>query len=64
MESETFELIKRLVKNGDVLVPNHGYDELAEDNIFVSDLLVSIEAGEVLEDYPNFGKGPCCLVLQ
>jgi hypothetical protein len=64
LKSETFELIKRLAGEKRVLISSHGYDELADDQIFVKEVLASINEGEVIEDYPNFGKGPCCLVLQ
>jgi phage replication-related protein YjqB (UPF0714/DUF867 family) len=37
--SRTFELILDLVKRQDVVVSDHGYDELAEDGILVKDIL-------------------------
>lgn len=64
VESKTFVLIAALVKKKDILISSHGYDELAEDNIFVRDVLSSIENAIVLEDYPEFWKGPCVLLLQ
>jgi hypothetical protein len=51
-----------LIKARDILVSSHGYDELAEDDIMIGDLLSSIDGALVVEDYPDFGKGPCCLV--
>ena len=62
--SATFENIKKLIEKKEVLISSHGYEELAEDDIFVLDVIKSIKTAKVLEDYPNFGKGPCVLLLQ
>jgi len=62
--SSTFKKVKNLIKEKDVLISSHGYDELAEDGILVKEIISSINNAIVLEDYPDFGKGPCCLVLQ
>ena len=64
MESMVFEKIKELVAQQDVLISAHGYDELAEDGILVKEVLSSVNTAIVIEDYPEFKKGPCCLVLQ
>ena len=62
--SDTLELIKALIARGEVKVSDHGYDELAEDDILVRDLVRGATDAEMLEDYPGFPKGPCVLVLQ
>ena len=62
--SRTFEQIVRLVASRDVRVSEHGYDELADDGILVREVVAGVHEGEVIEDYPDYRKGPCVLVLQ
>jgi hypothetical protein len=62
--SKTLERVRELVANGDVQISDHGYDELSADNLTAAELVDGVAAAEVVEDYPNFGKGPCVLVLQ
>jgi hypothetical protein len=62
--SRTLEQIKVLVAKGQVRISEHGYDELAADDLFVRDVVAGMPAAELVEDYPDFPKGPCVLVLE
>jgi hypothetical protein len=63
-ESTTFQKIKKLNEKEKVLISNHGYDELAADGLEVGEILQTIDSAVVLEDYPDFRKGPAVLLLQ
>lgn len=60
----TWERILQLVARGELLISEHGYDELAADSILARDIVDGVVAGEVLEDYPDYPKGPCVLILE
>ena len=62
--SQTLLLIRELVARREVPISDHGYDELAEDDILVSDIVSGVTDAVVIEDYPEYHKGPCVLVLQ
>lgn len=62
--SETFERILQLVQEGSVRFSEHGYDEMAADDILAGDVIRSVAAGVVVEDYLDYPKGPCVLTLQ
>ena len=62
--SDTFQRIQALVQSGEVRISEHGYDEMVEDALGVREVIAGISVGVVVEDYPDYGKGPCVLVLQ
>lgn len=62
--SETFRQIVRLTQRGDVRISDHGYDEMAADGLHARDAIGSATDAVVVEDYLDYPKGPCVLVLQ
>lgn len=62
--TNTFGRIKRLIASGSVRLSEHGYDELANDNLAAREIVEGIEPAILVEDYPDFSKGPTVLLLQ
>jgi len=62
--TDTFYKIIDLIQKDQVLVSSHGYDEMAEELIFVSEVVAGVSEAIVIEDYPSYSKGPCVLLLQ
>ena len=62
--SSTFQQVLNLLSRGEVRISAHGYDELADDGILVKDVMAGVWGAVILEDYPEYPKGSCVLVLQ
>ena len=45
-------------------ISDHGYDELAEDEIKIRDVIDGLADALLVEDYPTAGRGPSVLLLQ
>jgi hypothetical protein len=62
--SQTLERVRVLVAGGEVRVSAHGYEELVADQLLVREVVAGVATAVIIEDYPDFPKGPCVLVLQ
>jgi hypothetical protein len=62
--TDTLKQVRALVARREVRVSVHGYEELAVDGIQARDVINGLERAEVVEDYPDYHKGPCVLVLE
>ena len=62
--SQTLKDIRELAEAGDVRISAHGYNELANDGILATEVVAGLPSATVVEDYPDFPKGRCVLVLE
>ena len=58
------ERVRILIDAGEVRISEHGYDELAEDGLITREILSGASEAIVVEEYQNYPKGPCALLLQ
>ena len=62
--NETIDRIRQLVAAAEVRISEHGYDELSADRLTVREIVAGIANAKLIEDYPDYPKGPSILVLQ
>lgn len=62
--SKTLKKLQELIQAGDVRISEHGYDELANDELTVREIIEGVNDAILVENYPTYHKGPCVLVLQ
>ena len=62
--SEMLRRVQELVARQEVRISEHGYDELLADGLFIDEVLAGLPRGIVVEDYPNYAKGPAVLMLE
>ena len=60
----TFEIIQQLVKDRDIRISDHGYDELANDGLTAREVVSGVIDAVLVEDYPDYNKDSSILVLQ
>lgn len=61
---EFVEQVRKLIRAGEVRISEHGYDEMMEDDLTARELIAGVTEAEVVEEYPDYPKGPCILLLQ
>jgi hypothetical protein len=61
--SKTLDMVRHHVLVGRVRVSLHGMQELSDDQIELAEMIDGLDTVVIVEDYPNYAKGPCVLCL-
>ena len=56
------ENIKEHATKENLRITQHCQQEMVEEDIKLNEVLEAILSGEILENYPEHKRGPCCLV--
>ena len=54
--------VKAQAADDNFVLTLHAAEEMQDENVLLDEVLASIAAGVLLENYPAFYKGPCCLI--
>ena len=55
--------IVTLIEKREIKISEHGYDELAAEGITAREIVAGSPKGIILEEYPDYSKGPCVLII-
>ena len=56
--------VRALIAEDKFRISAHALGELTNDNLLIEPLVSDVVSAIVVEDYPDYHKGPCVLVLQ
>ena len=56
------EKIHGQIKSNNFRITQHTQQEMAEEDIFLNDILEAANTGQILENYPAHRRGACCLI--
>lgn len=57
------QVIKQKVYTSEFMLSAHADEEAADENIGIAEIRAAILTGEILEEYPDTGRGESCLIL-
>ena len=60
--SDTFRAIREAIARGEIQISRHAVRELEADLLLLDSVLEATAGGDLVEDYPNALRGPCCLI--
>ncbi len=55
--------ITESIKVGRIRITEHADDEAQNDNFLFEDIIISVQKGEIIEQYPDDKPYPSCLIL-
>ena len=60
--SEALRNLRTRAELGELRVTQHAHQEMVAEGISLQDVLEAVSVGEILENYPRYRRGPCCLL--
>ena len=60
--SAVLERLRTQAAPENVRITRHASEEMVEEDIALDEVLEAVQSGQILEDYPQHRRGPCCLI--
>ncbi|MBI5379559.1 MAG: DUF4258 domain-containing protein [Nitrospirae bacterium] len=55
--------IKESIRVGNTRITDHADDEAQEENLLFDEIVISVQRGDIIEQYPDDKPYPSCLIL-